>query len=197
VSYKLLSGESVDLSALPKNDMEFLLDLQRRAIENQDYFELERSICGKGAYTLKGSPRVTREIHETLLFRVAEDVVDRVGLRQGVIAPDAKDKNVPTDEIVSVAEAASILGISKSAVVKAAHVGRLKGKKIGKTWALLRHSVESYEVAQHRVEAGRAARAVTRWVHSETPGDTQDSLNSLWSKTPRDIPSHRDPPGQT
>ncbi|MBI3726451.1 helix-turn-helix domain-containing protein, partial [bacterium] len=126
--------------------------------EDQDYFDLERSICAKGAYPLKGSPRVTREIHDSLIFRVAEDVVDRVGLRQGVIAPAAKDERVPTDEIVSVSEAAGLLGITRSAVIKAAHTGRLKGKKIGKTWALLRRSVESYEVAQHRVDAGRAAR---------------------------------------
>lgn len=160
VKYKLLNGDSVNLSPLPKKDMEFLLDLQRRAFENQDYFELERSICGKGAYPLKGSPRVTREIHDSLLFRVAEDVVDRVGLRQGVIAADVEDERVPTDEIVSVSEAAKLLGISKSAVIKAANAGRLKGKKIGRAWALLRQSVESYEVAQHRVEAGRAARQV-------------------------------------
>jgi len=160
MKYKLLSGGSVDLAGLPKKDMEFLLDLQRRAIENEDYFELERSVCGKSAYPLKGSARITREIHDSRLFRVAEDIVDRVGLRQGVIAPDAQDKKTPTDEIVSVPEAATLLGISKSAVVKAAHTGRLKGKKIGKSWALLRHSVESYEVAQHRVEAGRAARQV-------------------------------------
>jgi excisionase family DNA binding protein len=158
VKYKLLNGEEIDLSPLPKKDLEFILHLQRRAIDDEDYFELECSICGKGAYPLKGSSRVTRAIHDSLLFRVAEDVVDRVGLRQGVIAPDENDERVPTDEIVSVSEAADALRISRSAVLKAAHAGRLKGKKIGKTWALLRRSVESYEVAQHRVEAGRAAR---------------------------------------
>lgn len=158
IPYQLLDGRSVELSALPKRDLAFLFELQRRAMQDDDYFELERSICGKGAYPLKGGPRVTREIHDSLLYRVAEDVVDRVGLRQGVLARDPGDERVPTEEIVSVAEAANLLGISRSAVVKAAHTGRLKGKKLGKTWALLRQSVGSYEVAQHRVRAGRAAR---------------------------------------
>src|SRR5438105_12256976 len=99
MDYRLLNGESVELSVLPKKDLAFLLDLQRRAMENEDYFDLERAICGKGAHPLKGSPRVTREIHDSLLFRVAEDVVDRIGIRQGVIAPDG-DERVPIDEIV-------------------------------------------------------------------------------------------------
>lgn len=125
MNYTLLGGETVDLAALPRKDLEFLLGLQSRAVADEDYFELERAVCGKGAYPLKGSPRVTREVHGTLLFRVAEDVVDRVGLRQGVIAADRGDERVPTEEIVGVAEAARILGVTRSAVVKAVQVGRL------------------------------------------------------------------------
>ncbi|MFQ5745179.1 MAG: helix-turn-helix domain-containing protein [Acidobacteriota bacterium] len=100
---------------------------------------------------------MTREIHESPLYRVAEDIVDRVGIEQGVIAPGPEDRLELTDEIMGTAEAAERLGISRSAVVKAAQAGRLKGKKIGNTWALLTRSVGSYQVAQHRVEAGRAA----------------------------------------
>lgn len=156
MKYKLLSGETLDLSKLPKADIEFLLDLSRRAME-EDYFSLERAVCGPGAYSLKGSRRVTREVHATPLFRAAEDIVDRVGIRQGALAPDRGDERALTEEIVSISEAAKMLGITRSAVIKAAQTGRLKGKKIGHTWALLRRSVESYKVAHYRVEAGRAA----------------------------------------
>jgi excisionase family DNA binding protein len=162
VRYKLLTGQSLDLSALPRGDVQFLLDLMRRALEDEDYFELERRVCGVGAHPLKGSPRVTREIHDTALFRAAEDVVDRVGIRQGVLAPDPGDARMPVEDIVSVTEAAKSLGITRSAVVKAAHAGRIKGKKIGHTWALLRGSVNSYKVARYRVEAGRAAHRTRR-----------------------------------
>jgi predicted DNA-binding protein (UPF0251 family) len=156
-TYQLLKGEVVDLGELPKNDLAYLLDLQRRAMEDEDYFELERSVCGPGAYPLKGSPRVTREIHQTPLFRVAEDIVDRVGIRQGVIAPDENDKMMPIEGIMSASEAAERLGITRSAVIKSARSGRLKGKKIGNAWVLLQRSVESYQVAMHRVKAGKAA----------------------------------------
>jgi excisionase family DNA binding protein len=157
MKYRLLGGDVIDLGELPKEDLAFLLDLQRRAMDDEDYFELERAVCGPGAYPLKESPRVTSEIHRTALFRVAEDIVDRVGIRQGVIAPDRNDDLVPTEGIMSVTEAAKQLRVTRSAIIKAAQAGRLKGKKIGKTWALLRRSVESYKVAEHRVAAGKAA----------------------------------------
>lgn len=157
MKYELLNGETLDLSSLPKQDVEFLLDLMQRAMSDEDYFDLERRVCGKGAYPLKGNPRVTREVHDSPIFRAVEDIVDRVGIRQGVLAPDPGDERVPTEDIVSVTEAAAALGITRSAVIKAAQTGRIKGKKIGHTWALLRRSVDSYSVAQHRVEAGRAA----------------------------------------
>ena len=114
-------------------------------------------MCGPGAYPLKGGTRVTREIHSSPLFRVAEDVADRAGIRQGVLAPDPVGARVPTDEIMSVSEAAKALRITRSAVIKAARGGRIKGRKIGHTWALLCTSVRSYRVAAYRVAAGRAA----------------------------------------
>jgi len=156
-TYRLLSGDVIDLGSLPKGDLAFLLDLQRRAMEEEDYFDLERAVCGPDAYPLKGGQRVTRDVRKTPLFRVAEDVAYRVGIRQGVMAPNEDDDLVPTEGIMSVSEAAEELGISRSAVVKAAQTGRLKGRKIGRTWALVKRSVESYEVAAHRVAAGKAA----------------------------------------
>ncbi len=157
MNYELLNGDTLDLSRLPRQDVEFLLDLMQRAMSDEDYFDLERRVCGRGAYPLKDSARVTREVHDTPLFRAAEDIVDRVGIRQGALAPEPGDQRVPTEDIVSVTEAAEALGITRSAVIKAAQAGRIKGKKIGHTWALLCRSVNSYSVAQHRVVAGRAA----------------------------------------
>jgi len=92
--YALLNRDVVDISTLPREDIDFLLDLMHRAMEDEDYFALERRVCGPGAYPLKGSQRVTREIHASPLFRVAEDIVDRVGIRQGALAPDPGDERV-------------------------------------------------------------------------------------------------------
>jgi excisionase family DNA binding protein len=157
MEYRLLDGDVVDLSRLPRADTQFLLDLMQRAMADEDYFALELSVCGHGAYPLKGSPRVTSEVHATPLFRVAEDVAYRAGIRQGVLAPEPGAGRVLTDEIMSVSQAAKALRITRSAVVKAARTGRIKGKKVGHTWALLRTSVRGYRVAAYRVAAGRAA----------------------------------------
>ena len=60
MKYELLNGGTLDLSSLPKQDVEFLLDLMQRAMKDEDYFDLERRVCGQGAYPLKGGARVTR-----------------------------------------------------------------------------------------------------------------------------------------
>lgn len=85
--YQLLSGELVDLEQLSKEDLAYLLDLQRRAMDAGDYFDLLRRLCGADAYPLKGSDRVTHEICESLLYRIAKDIVERVGIEQGTVAP--------------------------------------------------------------------------------------------------------------
>ncbi len=171
MNYELLSGVTLDLSPLPKKDVGFLLGLMQGTMKDEDYFDLERRVCGKGAYPLEFCPRVTREIHESVLFRVAEDIVDRAGIRQGVLAPDPGDERMPTEDIMSVTEAARAIGITRSAVIKAAHAGRIKGKKVGHAWALLRRSVEGYRVAQHRVAAGRASRRALPLLVAALQGD--------------------------
>ena len=92
MKHEILDGGELDLSGLPQDDVEFLLDLRRRAENDEDYFGLDRRVSGPRAYPLKGSDRVTREIHDTPLFLVAEDIVDRAGIRQGVLAPDRGDE---------------------------------------------------------------------------------------------------------
>ena len=98
-SYRLLDGEVVDVGRLPRRDLAYLLDLQRRAMEDENYFDLERAVCGPGAYPLQGSSRVTSAVHRTPLFRVAEDIAYRVGIRQGVMAPNDDDKLAPNERI--------------------------------------------------------------------------------------------------
>lgn len=63
----------------------------------------------------------------------------------------------PLEQIVGVAEAAEMLGISRAAVVHAVQYGRIEGKKVGRSWVLLQQSVLDYEVTACRVEAGRVS----------------------------------------
>lgn len=158
MNYKLLKGQSIELARLPRADLEYLVHLSRRAVADEDYATLVLAVKGRAAYPRRGRRWVTKQVRDSDLYRVAEDIVDRVGIRQGMISPDHDDRVTAVDQIVGVAEAAQLLGITRAAVVKAARAGRIHGRQIGKAWALLRGSVKRYEVAQHRVLAGRAAR---------------------------------------
>lgn len=159
MDYQLLKGENVDLDRLSKADLAFLVHLSQRAIADEDFGVLVLAVKGRGAYPRRGRRWVSLRLQEADIYRVAEDIVDRAGIRQGMIAPDADDTVTAVDQVVGVAEAARLLGITRAAVVKAARAGRLQGRQIGKAWALLRGSVERYRVAPHRVIAGRAARS--------------------------------------
>lgn len=91
MNYRLLDGKTISqraLEVLSWKDVMFLLDLKVRAEDGEDYFDLAREVCGTGAYPLNGSLRVTRKVHDTALFQVAMDIVDRAGIQQGRIAPD-------------------------------------------------------------------------------------------------------------
>lgn len=152
-----MQGEVIPLDDFSKDDLAFLVELQQRAREGEDYFSLDRDVRGPDAYPLKGRGRVTEDVQRSPLFRVAGDIVDRAGIEQGVLAPGEGDKVDLTTDVLSAREAAEHLNITKSAVIKALHSGRLVGTKVGNTWAVLRRSVESYQVSAKRVAAGRAA----------------------------------------
>jgi hypothetical protein len=61
--------------------------------------------------------------------------------------PTPRDRHIP--DLVSAAEAAAILGITRQAVQLAANNGQLLGAKVGSTWVFRRVVVE-------RAAAGRA-----------------------------------------
>lgn len=164
MKYKLLRGDEIDTAEFPQEDIDFILSLYAKALNNADYFDLIKEVCGPNAFPLKGSARVTREIHNSALYRVAEDIVDRVGVQQGIILPDDNDEMAPIEAIMSAKEAADELGISRTAVVRAANRGTIKGKKVGRAWALLRESVESYQVSEKRVAAGKRSQETFRMV---------------------------------
>ncbi|MEL6338675.1 MAG: helix-turn-helix domain-containing protein [Myxococcota bacterium] len=62
------------------------------------------------------------------------------------------------EQIVDVKEAASMLGVSKAAVVRAIQYGRIEAKLVGRSWAVLKSSVLRYEVEEHRVRAGKSSK---------------------------------------
>lgn len=142
-AYKLLSGETVSLGWLNDGDMVFLETLKEHADEGEDYFSLIQRVRGRGSYVLYNfDGKVTEEATQTVLFRVANDIVERAGIRQGRLfhqkeGPDAKN-------LMTTAQACEVMGITRSGLHFLLTNGKIKGWKIGKLWLVDRESAEGF-----------------------------------------------------
>jgi len=146
VTYELITGEVVDLAGLTEAEREFLQRLSADATAGVDYFELLRRVKGPDAVPLRGGP-ITPAIARSALYRAAHDVADRVGIEQGyLLAPDVDTSGVERgDDLVSMTEAAGLIGISRPATHQALVEGRLRGQRVGNAWIVRRADAESFK----------------------------------------------------
>ena len=143
--YELLNGDRVSIGWLSEKDMVFLEGLKQAYKQGDDYFEMLRAVRGKNAYTLKGETCLTNKVAQSVLFRVASDIGERAGIKQGVsLHPDQGIGSPDDDVLCSMSEAAEIIGISRAAVHQALTKGKLRGWMVGTIWVLVRAEVLAY-----------------------------------------------------
>ena len=156
--YELLDGSTIDLGGLSRTESAFLRDLRRMADQDISYFEIERTAVGPGSPALRGRQTIDRRTAAQPLYLAAEDIATRAGIRQGLIlAPGFEHlrPQFPTDgSHISAAQAADFIGISRAAVYKAIHSGRLRALHIGNVTVVDRKSAGEY-----RRRRGKARRA--------------------------------------
>jgi excisionase family DNA binding protein len=147
--YTLLSGQTVTLEGIDARELAFLKNLRRMAKEGASFFEVERVAIGPGSPALQGWSRVTPEIVSSPLYRVASDITARAGIAEGLIlAPSHEHKRsqIPADRsLMSVTQAATTLGISRSAVHKAIQAKRLAAKRYGNVVLVKRDAVKAFK----------------------------------------------------
>lgn len=150
--YVLFDGTEIpvsDLSDLSREDREFLADIAAQADAGQDYYALSDQVSMIGAYPLKGAPAPTPEIVGAVLYRIAADLVQRAGHRQGRLAAPrhfaARQAGVPPDDVVTVIEAANILKCSRGNVMHLLRGKKLTGRKVEGNWLIDRVSVDQLE----------------------------------------------------
>jgi excisionase family DNA binding protein len=147
-TYRLLDRRTIDLQGLTAREQRFLADLQKMAREEISYFEIERMALGPGSPALGGRNRVDERIAATPLYRAAEDIATRAGIDQGLIlAPEheAKLAAAASDgSMISVVQAADLIGISRTAVYKAIEKGTLKALRIGNVTVVDRQAALAY-----------------------------------------------------
>lgn len=73
--------------------------------------------------------------------------------RSDLSAPPPRDGADPLDEILSLAEAARLSGLTAHTLVQQAERGRLHARKVGHTWITTRHWLAQYLAAHARRRA--------------------------------------------
>lgn len=72
--------------------------------------------------------------------------------------PDDAAQRDPLDEVITLAEAAGLSGLAAHTLTQQAERGRLRARKVGRTWITTRHWLDAYLAghARRRDPAGRA-----------------------------------------
>lgn len=165
--YELLSGETIDLTGITAEARAYLDELGADIAAGLPYFDLELGVKGPRAFTTKNSGGfVTKDVLADPVYRVANDLVTRVGIQQGKVgAPRNAPPAAVPDGMISVAEAASMLGQSRQNVNAAIKRGRLAAQMIGGVYLLRVDDVREYQ--RQAEQRGAPGRSPTGKVSSE------------------------------
>ena len=151
-AYRLLDGAKITPRTLSRAERDFLATLERMRSDGVSYFEIYRFALGPGSPALQGQNQVNRELVESDLYRIVEDLATRAGIEQGLIlAPEHEGKRALSLNIespLSVPQAASLIGVSRIAAYKAIKEGRLGSTKIGNVMVVSRADAERFKKAR-------------------------------------------------
>ena len=158
----LLDGRSVDLGTLDARQRAFLADLDKMARQGVSYFEIYRAALGPGSPALQGRGRVDRKLAESPLYLVAQDIAMRAGIEQGLIlAPryEHERSKAPTDSsMISVTQAAALIGVTRAAVYKAIEKKALATLHIGNVTLVDRQAAREYKAAREAIRSRPPAK---------------------------------------
>jgi excisionase family DNA binding protein len=150
------------LAGLDARERTFLADIEKMVRQGISYFEVYRAAAGPGSVALGGRNRIDRKIAESPLYLVAVDLATRAGIKQGlVLAPEHEHERAraPADgSMISVAQAADLIGISRAAVYKAIEKGALRTRRIGNVTIVDRKSAAEYRARRLAGEGPAATR---------------------------------------
>lgn len=166
-SYRTLEGATHDLDTLTPEETTCLSELLLAYAQNCRYWDFFMLVVRPGGQVLKGKPMVTAEAAGTTLFKIAEDLRYRLGIRQGEVGPDPGDdpntEPLSPDEWVPLEEAARLKKVTSMGIRKAIERGNLLSRSNpGErgVW-ISRTSLDAYQPLAGRQKAGRAPRKHT------------------------------------
>ena len=158
-AYVTLTGEKIDLSNLNTEEKVFLGGVVKAYSKGDAYPNFANRVNAPGSPALDGGQWVTEKIARSPLYRVCQDLSDRLGISQGFLA---EGKNSSTDQstfveapseldLITCEEAAKRVGVTAEAIRKAIREGRLPARLHGvRTYLLKSNAVDAYAARSGR-----------------------------------------------
>lgn len=148
-NHRTLEGEVVSLRGLTRSERAFLRQLDSLNKLGMNYFDLLRAAIGPGTPALEGRAALTARSMDRPVYVVARDIAMRAGVAQKVLLHprDQKtldDARMKIGPMLSVAQAAEYIGISRAAIYKAIDNGALESIPIGSLTAIPFASAKAY-----------------------------------------------------
>ncbi|MBI4613524.1 MAG: excisionase family DNA-binding protein [Planctomycetes bacterium] len=157
-AYVTLTGEKIDLSGLTAEEKVFLGQAVKAYEASEAYPNFVNRVNAPGSPALQAGQWVTPRVAASPLYRVCQDLEDRLGIGQGFLAvgenssterPTSIDAATEPD-IVSCEDAAQRIGVTAEAIRKAIREERLPARQMGRTYLLERKAVDAYAARSGR-----------------------------------------------
>lgn len=133
-TYTTLEKRTVSLSPLTRSERRFLGELTKRFKENVSFLDFETSYMDPASPVFAQAQRLRREVRETPLFVVCDDLGKRLGIRQGFLVKEEVVElyagGAPEREFTT-GEVAKLAACTHEAVRKAIRTGRLRARRVG------------------------------------------------------------------
>lgn len=157
-AYVTLTGEKIDLSGLTAEERVFLGRVVKAYEAGETYPNFVNGVNAPGSPALGGGQWVTEKVARFPLYRVCQDLADRLGIIQGFLAVGKNSSTkragfieaASEPDFVSCEEAAQWIGLTAEAIRKAIREKRLPARQVGRTYLLERKAVNVYAARSGR-----------------------------------------------
>ena len=159
-TYETLTEEEIDLSTLTPGEKTWLGRVVKAYEAGEAYPRFVNRVNAPGSPVLAGGAWVTKKVSKSPLYRLCQDLADRLGIAQGFLAvgktalaerPGFAEPAVPS--YLSCEEAAERVGVTSEAIRKAIREKRLPARRVGRTYLL-----DPLAVAAYAARSGREVR---------------------------------------
>lgn len=149
--YLTLDGERIDMGKLTADEKRFLGQAVKAYAAQEAYPNFVNRVNAPGSLALGGGEWVTGQVEASPLYRVCQDLADRLGVAQGFLSLGENSSVERTEpagrkepDYVSSEEAARIASVTGEAIRKAIREKRLPAKRVGRNFVVERQAIGAY-----------------------------------------------------